>query len=91
MLVARGGSGKWSPADGHYGGLGKGFPDAGRWIENRFPADAHDAGCWAVAWQKGFQQRLMMLAAGRCNGGKGIQLMLIMLAALRRIGKWFSS
>ena len=37
-------------------------------MEKGFPADAHDAGRWAVDWKKGFQLMLMMLAAGRWIG-----------------------
>ena len=41
-------------------------------MEKGFPADAHDAGRWAVDWKKGFQLMLMMLAAGRWIGKKGV-------------------
>ena len=60
-------------------------------MEKGFPANAHDAGRWAVDWKKGFQLMLMMVAAGRWIGKKGFQLMLIMLAAGRWIGKRVSS
>ena len=56
-------------------------------MERGFPADAHDAGCWAVDWKMGFQRMLMILAAGRWIGKTGFQLMLMMLAAGRWIGK----
>ena len=60
-------------------------------MDKGFPADAHDAGHWAVDWEKGFQLLLMMLAAGRWIGKQAFQLMLMMLAAGRWIGKRGSS
>ena len=60
-------------------------------MEKGLPADAHDAGRWAVDWKRVSQLMLMMLAAGRWIGKKGFQLMLMMLAAGRWIGKRVSS
>ena len=56
-------------------------------MEKGFPDDAHDAGRWAVDWKKGFP-------ADAHDAGRWAvdwNLMLMMLAAGRWIGKWVSS
>ena len=60
-------------------------------MEKGFPAYAHDAGRWAVDLEKGFPADAHDAGRWAVNLPKGFQLMLMMLAAGRGIGKRDSS
>ena len=60
-------------------------------MEKGFPADAPDAGCWAVDWKKGFPADAHDAACWVVDWKKGFQLMLMMLSAGQWIGKRVSS
>ena len=61
-------------------------------MERGFPADAHDAGRWAVDWKKGFPADAHDAGRRALDWKKGFfQVMLMMLAAGRWIGKRVSS
>ena len=60
-------------------------------MEKGFPADAHDAGRWAVDLEKGFPADAHDGGRWAVDWTKGFQLMLMMLASGRWIGKRVSS